>query len=287
MGQGVGQREELRIPTDPGDAIAATLYRPADVNAAVPCVVMGPGGTLTQRDGIPSYAERFAAAGIAALTFDYRHWGQSDGEPRRRLSIPSQLADWREAVARARQLDGVDPDRIVAWGMSLGGGHALITAAENLGIAAVIALVPLVDGLAFSRNIRAVRFTARALPDRLRRGSATLPMVGPAGVLPPEEMAGFERLAVPTGWRNEINTTLDYPFPLYRPVRQATRIAAPILIQLGEHDAVVSRRAVERTAARAPRAELRRYPIDHFGCFWPEHVDEVAGDQVEFLSRHL
>jgi hypothetical protein len=54
--------ESQPIPTASGDALAATLYRPGGVEGQAPCVVMGAGGTLTQRDGIPDYAERFAAA---------------------------------------------------------------------------------------------------------------------------------------------------------------------------------------------------------------------------------
>jgi hypothetical protein len=30
-----------------------------------------------------------------------------------------------------------------------------------------------------------------------------------------------------------------------------------------------------------------RYPIDHFGCFWPEHIDHIAHDQLDFLRRHM
>ena len=287
MRQKAGQREELRIPTDPGDAIAATLYRPADATAAVPCVVMGAGGTLTQRDGIPAYAERFAAAGLAALTFDYRHWGESEGEPRRLVSIPRQLADWRSAVAHARTIEGVDPGRIAVWGMSFGGGHAVLTAAADPRVAAVIALVPMADGLAFSRSLRFMRFSARTLARRLRGDRRPLPAVGPAGGFPPDALPSFERLAVPNGWRNEAIADLSFPMFRYRPVRKAALVKAPLLAQLGERDRLAPRRAVELVAERAPRGELRRYPIDHFGCFWPEHLDEVAGDQVEFVSRHL
>jgi hypothetical protein len=159
--------QELRIATDSGDACAATFYRPPDAEGAVPCVVMGAGGALTRRDGIPGYAERFAAAGFAALAFDYRHWGQSEGEPRRLVSIPRQLADWRSAVAHARGIEGVDAGRIVVWGMSFGGGHAVTTASEDARIAAAVALVPMADGLAFSLTPRFMRFSARlaAEPD--------------------------------------------------------------------------------------------------------------------------
>ena len=53
-----------------GLSMAGTLYRPEASVAPVPCVVMGHGFTLTRQDGIPDYAERFAAAGFAALSFD-------------------------------------------------------------------------------------------------------------------------------------------------------------------------------------------------------------------------
>ena len=278
---------ELRIATNSGDACAATFYRPTDTDSPVPCVVMGAGGTLTRRDGIPDYAERFAAAGFAALTFDYRHWGESEGEPRRLTSIPRQLADWRSAVAHARGVEGVDADRIVVWGMSFGGGHAVTTASEDARIAAAIALVPMADGLAFSLTPRFMRFSARLAADRLRGRRRTHQAAGPAAAFPAEELPHLERLAAASGWRNEVNVALDYPMPLYRPVRKAKRIEAPVLVQLGERDGLAPRRAVEKTARRAPRGELRRYPIDHFDCFWPEHIDEVAGDQIAFLHRHL
>ncbi len=284
-------RQPLRIPTRSGDACAATLYRPAGVDGPAACVVMGAGGSLTQRDGIPEYAERLAAAGFAALAFDYRHWGGSDGQPRRLLSLSRQLEDWRCAVERARGLAGVDADRVGVWGMSGGGGHALSTAASDPGVAAVIALVPMADSLAFGLGAARRRVTRANLRAVIGRGTATFPVAGPPGACAlfdePEALPGFERLAAPNGWRNEV--TMDYSdmVALYRPVRQAKRIAAPVLVQLGESDAIAPRRAVERSAARAPRGELRRYPVDHLGCFWPEHVDEIAGDQVEFLHRHL
>ena len=279
--------QQRRISTPSADACAATLYRPVAAADTVPCVVMGPGGTLTQRDGIPDFAERFAAAGIAALAFDYRHWGESDGEPRRLASLPRQLADWRAVVAHARGLEGIDPKRIAVWGMSAGGGHAITSAAADGRIAAVVAFVPMADGLRFCLNLRLLRFTVRALRHRDRRRSAAVPAVGPAGLFPSEDLPNLERLAAPNDWRNEVSIDLSYPLARYRPVRQAVDMRMPLLVQFGERDTLAPRRAVEQTAQRAPHAELRRYPIDHFSGFWPEHIDEVAADQLDFLQRYL
>jgi alpha-beta hydrolase superfamily lysophospholipase len=292
MGESRVLTETHGIPTPSGAVCAATLYWPDGTRGRLPCVVMGAGGTLTRRDGIPDFAERFAAAGVAALSFDYRHWGDSEGEPRRLISVARQLADWRAAVAYARDLERIDADRIAVWGMSSGGGHALSTAAADSRIATVLALVPMADGVAFGLRRPRRRVMWHALRAWAGRRPGTFPVAAPPGRLAffdePEALPGFERLAAPNGWQNEASMAWwEVPRSPYRPFREASRIGAPVLVQLGERDAMAPRRAVELSAARAPRGELRRYPIDHFGCFWPEHIDELADDQVEFVRRHL
>jgi predicted alpha/beta hydrolase len=63
-------------------------------------------------------AERLAAAGFGALVFDYRHFGDSGGEPRQVVSIPDQYEDWDAAISFAGRLDWVDRSRIALWGTS-------------------------------------------------------------------------------------------------------------------------------------------------------------------------
>ena len=70
-----------------GDSFcSAWLYLPdAASEAPVPVVVMGHGLGATRELGLAPYAGRFAAAGMAALVFTYRHLGDSGGEPRQLL----------------------------------------------------------------------------------------------------------------------------------------------------------------------------------------------------------
>jgi pimeloyl-ACP methyl ester carboxylesterase len=70
------------------------------------------------------------------------------------------------------------------------------------------------------------------------------------------------------------------------PVQKAAQIRGAVLLQAAERDGMVPPRAIETVSTRAPGAELARCPIDHFGCYWPEHIDQLAGDQLEFLRRH-
>jgi uncharacterized protein len=278
-----------------GVQCAATLYRPDQATGDVPCVVMGHGLSLTRRDGIPDYAARFAAAGLAALAFDYRFWGDSDGEPRRWFSVRRQLEDWRAAVDAARAVEGVDPNRVAVWGMSLGGGHALHIAQTDRRLAAAVALLPMTDGLLLALAPAPPKvllgLMARALRETISRRPTTVQVAGAPGELAalvaPEALPGLTRLAAGNGWCNEISSSGLWGVARYRPVRRASQIAAPVLLQLGEKDAMVPLAAIEKTATQAPRGELRRYPIDHFECFWPEHLDLIAADQIKFLQDHL
>src|SRR5882672_12301313 len=78
--------EEVLFPSASG-ACAAWWYAPPPSPAGdgAPAVVMGNGFSMTRHDGLRSYAEAFAAAGIGVLVFDYRHFGDSQGQPRQRF----------------------------------------------------------------------------------------------------------------------------------------------------------------------------------------------------------
>ena len=253
---------------------------------------MAHGFSLTRHDGLADYAERLTAAGAAVLVFDHRYLGDSPGEPRQRFRKRAQRTDWRAAVACARRTDGVDAERIVLWGFSFGGGHAVETAAEDPRVVATIALCPLLDGLArvFVTPLRlSAWLLPRALADQLGRHNL-VPVTGQPGeraaMTLPGEADGFHAVVADgSPWRNEISPGVFLTVALHRPLRRARRLSAPLWVGLGEHDVSVARCALERLAERAPRAELHRYPYDHFGPFLGAAPTRVAADQIDFLRR--
>ena len=86
-----------------GERCAAWRYRPDGAgDRTTPCVVMAHGFSGTREDGLAPFAERFAAAGLAALVFDYRGFGDSGGEPRQWLDVRRQRQDWAAAIAFVR-----------------------------------------------------------------------------------------------------------------------------------------------------------------------------------------
>ncbi len=95
-----------------GDSCAAWLY-PATADAgAVPIVVMAHGLSGTRRDRLGPFAERFAAAGFAALVFDHRGFGDSGGEPDLFNPAVSSRIGGRRSPSRAR-CPAIDASRVV------------------------------------------------------------------------------------------------------------------------------------------------------------------------------
>jgi fermentation-respiration switch protein FrsA (DUF1100 family) len=84
-----------------GVELVGYLHRLADTRGQLPGVVMGHGFSGTQ-DRLFDNAELFAESGFSALTFDYRRFGESGGEPRQLVGIEDQLQDWRAAIRFAR-----------------------------------------------------------------------------------------------------------------------------------------------------------------------------------------
>src|SRR5436309_3317807 len=125
-------RHDIAFPSG-GEDCKAWLFLP-DAERP-PLVILGHGLGGTREMGLEPYARRFADAGIAALVFTYRHFGDSGGQPRQLLDIERQLTDWAAALAYVRGLDGIDTDRIGLWGSSFGGGHVIEVAARDGAVA--------------------------------------------------------------------------------------------------------------------------------------------------------
>ena len=286
------ERTDLRFGSGDGEC-AAWLYRPPTSDGgSVPCVVMAHGFSLTRHDGLAPYAERLAQAGATVLAFDHRHLGDSSGLPRQRFRRGLQVEDWRSAVAFARRQDGVDPDRIVLWGFSFSSAHAVEVALGDPRVAAVLALCPMVDGLAralATPPALSAWITPRAIADALGRHTTvpvTAPPGGRAAMTLPGEADGFARAVAPgSPWRNRISPAVFLSVATIRPVTKAQRLTCPVWVGLGERDVSVSAKAVVRLAERAPRGELHRYPYDHFDPFVGEGPQRIAADQAAFLER--
>lgn len=281
------------------DACVGTLFRPGSSDGAVPIVVMAHGFTATRTDGLPAFAERFAAAGFAALTFDYRGFGASGGSERQVLSIERELEDLAAAISFARSLDGIDPSRLVLWGTSLGGGLTFETAANNRAIACAIAQVPFADGPSLLGKVpplAAARLSAKGLADIAARRSGgnrvMIPVAGPPGSLAamtsPDAEPGFDSIRSEDSLhRNEVAAAVTLEILKWRPGRKAGKIRCPLLVQVATRDLDTPPGPATKAAAAAPKGRLEAYDCGHFDVYSPPWFDKVVADQLQFLQTSI
>ena len=289
-----------------GTRCAAWLYTPAtsalNNDAGLPCVVMAHGLGGVRNAGLEPYAEAFAAAGLAVLLFDYRHFGDSDGEPRDHIVVTKQHADWHAAIAHARGLEGIDAARIGIWGSSFSGGHVIAIGAQDSNIRAVCSQGAMMDGLGALKHLTAsqgvmhsMKLTAAALRDiarqKLGRSPEYLPVVGAPGewaaLATHDAKDGYLRIT-PDDWPNRMSAGMLLTLALYRPGLKADKVAAPILFVVAATDSICPPADVEAAAARAGKnATVLRLETGHFEIYVDDWFAQGSAAQTAFLTEHL
>lgn len=271
------------------------LYRP-DRPSNPPLVVLAGGPIGAGGRPLRPYAKRLAAAGYAAFDFDFRHTGDSDGQPRNLVSPPRQRADWEAALAGVRDRGDVATDSILLWGVGLAGRSALDVAADDPRVDGVVAQTPILSGRAFLRR-RGMRFLSRGLlagvRDRLQSqvaGPHSVPVVTgeyddesrPALVSGPGVSRRYRDLA-DDEWTNR--TPARSILSLWRDAGddERTRPTCPVLLVGGAHDDA-DVEATESVAETLPDATLVRLPAGRLDLYEGRGFERCLRHGLAFLD---
>ncbi|KAL8455245.1 hypothetical protein Emag_000915 [Eimeria magna] len=177
-------RETFSVVVE-GSKVHCWLFSPAKPldGKRPPPVVIGAYGLGVQKDiALVPFATNMASEGLAAVIFDYRHWGVSEGLPRQVADPQKQIEDLLAVMQHLKDTAGlegkVDATRMTLYGSSLGGGVVLAAASllnrdknplkENL--KAVVAAVPFVSG----HKQRSESFQRRSIFESMRIVGAIL-----------------------------------------------------------------------------------------------------------------
>lgn len=167
-----------------GDADCAVTIRLPEGDGPFPAILMVHGwGGVQDALTLPFYGP-FDQAGFAVMTFDYAGWGRSGGSPRNTINPWQREREVEMALQHLRVQSDIDPDRIVLWGTSFGGGHVVSTAAKHPELLGAITQVPMLDGMAAVKAVpltRMLRFGLYAFADLIlgRRNPIYVPVVAP------------------------------------------------------------------------------------------------------------
>jgi uncharacterized protein len=273
------------------------FYEPLEATSRG-CVVMAHGFGASPDGPLGHVARRIAAAGTAAFAFDYRNFGDSDGQPRDRLDIDRQLEDWHAAIACVRERDDVDPDLIGLWGSSLSGGQVLCVAARDHRIASVVAQVPYTDGHSLARAAgvgHLIKLMPAIARDALNTATGRAPYMI-SGLGPPGKAAAvrtrvtdnYDRLvASAPSWPNRINASSMLQIWRFRPAALAQQIRCPLLVVLSYRDHVAPADAAMRAAHGLPYIELALFPALHFELYSGATFERAISTEISFFEHHF
>ena len=286
--------------TSNGMRCAGWLYRPDEQDGETPVVVMAHGFGGERSFRLPAYAERFAERGIAAFVFDYRGFGDSEGQPRQLISPKRHVEDW---LAALEHVDSLEYDSIALWGSSFSGGHVVATAARtDVDVSAIVAQVPFSDGRATTFHLvrkkglgYGVRSVVAGLRDQVRRLTGREPYYVPITAEPdefgvlntPGAKEGFEAI-VPEDREmdNRCAARILVTVGMYRPVSVASEVDCPVFVVKAEEDLIVPPNTVEKYIDKL-EAEAIRLECGHFDPYLGETFEEVLEAEADFLEENL
>ena len=301
-------RSEVSFKSD-GMQCKGWLFVPDDATGPVPAIVLCDGATGVKELLTGSWAEDFSRKGFAALAFDYRYSGESDGEPRGTIYPHLQLDDVRAALDFLSAHPAVDRSRLALWGASLGGAHVIFLGALDPRVKAIISLVPylgyrqiLEDGKPELLD-QVIRWMSAAKTKRNATGVVeSIPCVGRPGEVcylasrpgDKEPNSAFlfmdEHTKHAPNWVNSISLESILRTLEYDPTIFVDAIApAALLIHHTDKDEFISVTAARRVIERAKEPKrLDVFPGRHSTIYYTQPQRSQAFDiQVEWLREHL
>lgn len=296
-------RTNIEFRTEDDVPLVGWLYRPEGTGPS-PTIVMAHGFSATKEMYLDDFAEVFCRAGFAVLVYDHRNLGESGGQPRGEIDPWQQIQDYRTAITWLQMQEGIDGDRIGAWGSSYSGAHVLVLAAVDRRVKCVVSQVPLVKGLDNARRLvradhlagmraafeadRAARYRGEP-PARIKVAYET---EGEACALPTADTHAFFfgpiRERAPT-WQNDITLRSVEMFVDYEPGAYLSRIAPTPLMMCAareDHLTVVDLTLEAFEAAREPK-KLVLLPGGHFDAYVDANFERSSTAQRDWFVQHL
>ncbi|MEO6509404.1 MAG: CocE/NonD family hydrolase [Nocardioides sp.] len=261
-----------------GERLSALWRTPDAADGPLRAIVQGPGWLgLKDANLYVRYHEALVEAGFGVLVFDYRGFGDSEGD-RGVLSPSGQLRDLVNAVTFLTTRADVDPDAIGVFGTGgTGGGNAVLLAAADPRVRAAVSQVPVADGADWLHRMRPehewLSFLESLEEDRRQRV-----LTGRGRLVHPRE-----EIMVPTPERRTtaVKADVDDRIPTkvslasaeeilaYRPIDAAATLETPLLVIGVEGDATTPTDHAEGlyAAARGPKALLMQRHTTHYAAY--------------------
>jgi fermentation-respiration switch protein FrsA (DUF1100 family) len=281
-----------------GIKLKGLLRLPDTGSGPWPGIVQGPGWLgLHDAKLYERYHRSFTAAGYAVLVFDYRGFGDSEGE--RGLILPMwQAEDIRNAITYMQTRTEVDPHRIGLFGSGgTGGANPIYVAAVDQRVKCVVSNYAFASGKEWLRGMRR-EYEWLDFLQRLEADRKTRVLEGKGEMVNPREEL---MVATPERKQTAVKKDVDSRIPDRVPLRSAEAIMEftpedyvamisprAIMFVSTEGDAVTPEDQTFRLYEKAgqPKKLVLQRETTHYKAY-DEYFDQVTPQMVDWFDRYL
>ena len=236
-----------------GETLVGNLYLPVNYKPGdkLPVVIVT-GAWMTVKEQMPAiYAQKLADRGFAALSFDFRSWGESGGKLRNFESATQKIVDIKNAVSFLQTVDAVDSNRIVGLGICASAGYMAVAAAEDSRIRSLVTVAPwihdpqIIDAVyGGNDSVQKLIATGRAAKDKFKQTGKADHVLATSKTDKTAIMYGDfdyyqnpERGAIPE-WKNQFAIASWAEWLTFNPMPVAQQVNVPTLMIHSEKAAI-------------------------------------------------
>ncbi|MDX2142052.1 MAG: alpha/beta hydrolase [Rhodospirillaceae bacterium] len=281
-----------------GSKLKGLLRLPDNGSGPWPGIVQGPGWLgLHDAKLYERYHHSFTAAGYAVLVFDYRGFGESEGE--RGMILPLRQADdIRNAVTFLQTRPEADPNRIGLFGSGgTGGAVPIYVAAIDSRVKCVVSNYAFANGKEWLRSMRR-EYEWLELLSRLAADRKNRVLTGQGEMVSPREEL---MIATPERKQTAIKKDVDTRIPEKVSLRCAEAIIEfvpedyvamisprAIMFISTEHDATTPEDSTFRLFEKAghPKKLILQKETSHYKAY-DDYFELVTPQIVDWFNRHL
>jgi fermentation-respiration switch protein FrsA (DUF1100 family) len=283
-------RESFTFMSD-GDRLVGDLYLPADRDPVAAVVTTGP-LTSVKEQATGNYARALAERGFAAVAFDHRTFGESDGDPRQFENPEGKARDISAAVTALASDQRTSGLPAMAVGICAGGGYMARAVADDSRIASFAGVAGYYsDASSFAssspRDYQAAIDRGRAAEQRWHETgfAETIEAVARDGgdvAMPLQEafeFYGTPRGAVPNYVNGFAVQSLAYTTP-FDAQEAAARIRVPFLLVHSEHALVPPLARAFYASVVASKQELWLESVGQIDFYDDQQLIGLATDAI-------
>lgn len=288
-------KKEIQFYSE-GALLKGNLYLPEmGEHDSVPAILMCHGFAGVKELLLPGFAEKFQNAGYAVLCFDYRGFGESEGE-RGRLQPALQQTDIRNALSFMGTVKEIDKARIGLWGTSFGGSNVVAVAAQDSRVKCVVAQLAFSNGerviLGDKTNEEKAKILSTIERSLEKRAIQNREMMMPVNKFLTDEqsLAFFEKYKDDFQALHEKVPFLTMKEVIeYKSEELVKKVNVPIQIVAAEKDLVNPVFESEKLfeSANEPKELHVVKNATHYEVYEGEHLNNVAGLQIAFFNKYL